>query len=157
GRPSGWDKTLKTDAGLRHAILHEFIADFANWDNAANPAYLKTARAMVKAAHGEEAPLVVDPFAGGGSIPLEALRVGCDAFGSDLNPLACAINRMMLDVMPRRGVEFADQIRVAGEEIKQQAKVALSKFYPEDPPDENGIIGRPLAYIWARTVRCEQP
>ena len=86
-----YQKMLATDNGLRHLLLHKFIADFANWDNAANAAYLKTARALVKAAHGDEAPLVVDPFAGGGSIPLEALRIGCDAFASDLNPVACLI------------------------------------------------------------------
>ena len=76
-----------TDTDLRVALLR-FIADFANWDNAAKPIYLEVSRALVKAAHGDEAPLVVDPFAGGGSIPLEALRVGCDAFASDLNPVA---------------------------------------------------------------------
>ena len=62
--------------------------DFANWDQAAQRTYLEVSRALVKAAHGEEPPLVVDPFAGGGSIPLEALRLGCEAFASDLNPVA---------------------------------------------------------------------
>ena len=57
---------------------------FANWDMAAHPTYLQVGRSLVRAAHGEEAPLVVDPFAGGGSIPLEALRLGCEAFASDL-------------------------------------------------------------------------
>ncbi len=76
---------------LRFALL-DFIADFANWDNSTVPAYLETSRALTQAAHealgGEPGtrPLVVDPFAGGGSIPLEALRVGADAFASDLNP-----------------------------------------------------------------------
>lgn len=66
---------------LRFALL-DFIADFANWDNATVPEYLETARALTQAAHealgGEPGtrPLVVDPFAGGGSIPLEALREG---------------------------------------------------------------------------------
>ena len=57
------------DEELRKALL-QFIADFANWDFAANRTYLDVSRALVKAAHGEEPPLVVDPFAGGGSIPL---------------------------------------------------------------------------------------
>ena len=51
-----------------------------------DPTYLEVGRGLVKAAHAEEPPLVVDPFAGGGSIPLEALRLGCEAFASDLNP-----------------------------------------------------------------------
>ena len=69
GRPARWDDQIKTDEGLRRVLL-TFIGDFANWDNAANRDYLATARGLVKAAHPEETPLVVDPFAGGGSIPL---------------------------------------------------------------------------------------
>lgn len=157
GRPGRWDDELKTDAGLRHAMLHEFIADFANWDNAANPAYLKTARALVKAAHGDEAPLVVDPFAGGGSIPLEALRIGCDAFASDLNPVACLINKVLLEDIPRHGPKLAEELRRFGAEIKKQTEKELAEFYPLDPPDKNGVIARPIAYLWARTVLCEQP
>jgi putative DNA methylase len=60
------------DLDLRKALL-SFIADFANWDNSANPVYRECGRGLVRAAHGKEPPLVVDPFAGGGSIPLEAL------------------------------------------------------------------------------------
>ena len=57
---------------------------FANSDMAANQTYLDVGRNLVRATHGE-APLVVDPFAGGGSVPLEALRLGCEAFASALN------------------------------------------------------------------------
>ena len=87
GRPARWNSTIRTDEGLRKILLR-FIA---NWDNSAKPEYLETSRGLVKAAHPEETPLVVDPFAGGGSIPLEALRVGCDTFASDLNSVACLI------------------------------------------------------------------
>jgi adenine-specific DNA methylase len=80
-----YNKVASDNAGLRSELL-KFIGDFSNWDNAAVPRYLEAGRGLVKAAHGDEAPLVVDPFAGGGSIPLEALRLGCDAFASDLNP-----------------------------------------------------------------------
>jgi putative DNA methylase len=79
-----------SDEELRTALLR-FIGEFGNWNHAASPTFLETGRALVKAAHPEETPLVVDPFAGGGSIPLEALRLGCDAFASDLNPVACLI------------------------------------------------------------------
>ena len=54
-RPGGWDEQVKTDEGLRRALL-KFIADFANWDNSANPDYVETGRALVKAAHPEETP-----------------------------------------------------------------------------------------------------
>jgi putative DNA methylase len=87
-----------SDEELRRALLL-FIGDFANWDLAANPTYLEAGRALVKAAHPDERPLVVDPFAGGGSIPLEALRLSCDAFASDLNPVACLILKTLLEVI----------------------------------------------------------
>ena len=82
-----------------------FIADFANWkDRCRSRTFLDVSRALVKAAHGEEPPLVVDPFSGGGSIPLEALRLGCEAFASDLNPVACLILKVMLEDIPRHGL-----------------------------------------------------
>ena len=139
------------DAGLRGALLR-FIADFANWDLAAHPDYLRAGRALVKAAHGGEAPLVVDPFAGGGSIPLEALRLGCEAFASDLNPVACLILKVMLEDIPRRGPGLADELRAAGAEIRDAAAKELADLYPADPDGAT-----PIAYLWARTVRCEAP
>lgn len=88
------------DPALRRALL-KFIGDFAAWELASDKQYLDAARALVRAAHPDETPLVVDPFAGGGSIPLEALRLGCDAFASDLNPVACLILKVMLEDIPR--------------------------------------------------------
>lgn len=140
-----------TDEDLRKALLR-FVADFANWDNATKSTYLDVSRALVKAAHGEEPPLVVDPFAGGGSIPLEALRVGCEAFASDLNPVACLILKVMLEDIPRHGPGLADELRRVGAEIKKQAAKELAEFYPKDPD-----VATPIAYLWARTVRCEAP
>ena len=140
-----------TDEDLRKALLR-FIADFANWDNAAQRTYLEVSRALVKAAHGDEPPLVVDPFAGGGSIPLEALRVGCEAFASDLNPVACMILKVMLEDIPRQGPKLASELRRVGETIGRQAEQELVDLYPRDPDG-----ARPAVYLWARTVRCEAP
>jgi adenine-specific DNA methylase len=140
-----------TDAELRKALL-KFIGDFANWDLSSNRTYLEVSRTLVKAAHGEEPPLVVDPFAGGGSIPLEALRLGCEAFASDLNPVACLILKVMLEDIPRLGPELADNLRRVGTEIARQAEQELADFYPKDPG-----AATPIAYLWARTVRCESP
>ena len=114
--------------------------------------YLEASRADGKAAHGDEPPLVVDPFAGGGSIPLEALRVGCEAFASDLNPVACLILKVMLEDIPRHGPALAEELRKVGAEIKTTAEKELAEFYPPDPDG-----ARPIAYLWARTVRCEAP
>ena len=150
-RPSRWDDELQSDDGLRQALL-SFIADFANWDNAAKPAYLATGRALVQAAHPEETPLVVDPFAGGGSIPLEALRLGCDAFASDLNPVACFILKTMLEDIPPTRAGAGRRTAARGAEIKAQAEKELAELYPKDPDGAT-----PIAYLWARTVRCESP
>jgi len=152
----GWNtprmnQQVKSEEGLRKAIL-TFIGDFANWDNAADTKYLTTARGLVKAAHPEETPLVVDPFAGGGSIPLEALRIGCEAFASDLNPVACLILKVMLEDIPRHGPELAKELRRVGKEIKEKAEKELAEFYPPDPDGAT-----PIAYLWARTVKCESP
>lgn len=150
-RPGRWDSEVRSDEGLRKVLL-EFIGDFANWDNAANAGYLACGRGLVKAAHPDETPLVVDPFAGGGAIPLEALRLGCDAFASDLNPVACLIQKVLLEDIPRHGPELAEEIRRVGAEIKAAAEKELAEFYPPDPDG-----ARPIAYLWARTVRCEAP
>jgi adenine-specific DNA methylase len=139
------------DLDLRRALL-KFIGDFANWDLAAHAVYLEVARGLVRAAHPEERPLVVDPFAGGGSIPLEALRLGCEAFASDLNPVACLILKVMLEDIPRHGPGLAEELRRVGAAIKEAAEKELADLYPPDPDG-----ARPIAYLWARTVRCEAP
>lgn len=142
---------------MRYALL-DFIADFANWDASTVPAYLETARALTQAAHealgGQPGtrPLVVDPFAGGGAIPLEALRVGADAFASDLNPVAVLLNKVVLEYIPKYGQQLADEVRKWGQWIKEQAEKELAEFYPPDPDGAT-----PIAYLWARTVTCEGP
>jgi adenine-specific DNA methylase len=149
--PQVLGRVRPADEDLRKALL-KFIADFANWDNAAQRTYLEVSRALVKAAHGEQPPLVVDPFAGGGSIPLEALRLECEAFASDLNPVACLILKVMLEDIPRHGPKLAEELRRVGAEIKRQTEKELADLYPKDPDGAT-----PIAYLWARTVRCESP
>lgn len=142
---------------LRRALL-DFIADFANWDNSRDQRYLETARALTQSAHLSlggapgTRPLVVDPFAGGGSIPLEALRVGADVFASDLNPVAVLLNKVVLEYIPKYGQQLADEVRKWGEWIRIEAEKELSQFYPKDPDGAT-----PIAYLWARTVTCEGP
>ncbi|MFP4102839.1 DUF1156 domain-containing protein, partial [Coleofasciculus sp.] len=142
---------------LRDRLL-DFIADFANWDNSTQPDYLETSRALTQAAHealgGIEGtkPLVVDPFAGGGAIPLEALRVGADAFASDLNPVAVLLNKVVLEYIPKYGQQLADEVRKWGQWVKEEAEKELAKFYPKDPDGAT-----PIAYLWARTITCEGP
>lgn len=151
GRPIGWKETIASDLGLRKIIL-EFIAGFSNWNKAADPNYLNVSRELVKAAYDDEVPLVVDPFAGGGSIPVEALRIGCEVFASDLNPVACMILKVMLRDSPYHGQELAEELRNLGAEIKQRAERDFVDLYPV-----NSDESMPIAYLWARTVRCESP
>lgn len=142
---------------LRGALL-DFIADFSNWDNSTVKEYLATSRALTQAAHealGGHAgtrPLVADPFAGGGAIPLEALRVGADAFASDLNPIPVLLNKVVLEYIPKYGQRLADEVSKWGQWIKAEAEKELAKFYPKDADGAT-----PIAYLWVRTIQCEGP
>ena len=148
---------LFDDVGELRGALLDFIADFANWDNSTVREYLDTSRALTQAAHealsgaSGTRPLVVDPFAGGGSIPLEALRVGADVFASDLNPIPVLLNKVVLEYIPKYGHRLAEHVREVGTAIKDLAECELGKFYPGS--DE----GTPIAYFWARTVLSEAP
>jgi putative DNA methylase len=151
------ENLLNDNIELRKALL-DFIADFSNWKNSTKKEYLKASRALTKAAHETHGnilgtkPLVVDPFAGGGAIPLEALRVGADAFASDLNPVASLINKVLLEFLPKYGERLVSKIDKWGHWVKDKADKELNKFYPKDPDD-----GIPIAFLWARTVICEGP
>jgi len=161
---------------LRKALL-DFIADFANWDNSTSAEYLAVARTLTVAAYDAlegnntftlphsigvkslndaikdaSRPLLVDPFAGGGALPLEGLRCGAEAFASDLNPVAVLLNKVLLEYIPKYGQRLADEVQNWGKWIKEQAKEELSEFYPKD---EDGAT--PIAYLWARTITCEGP
>jgi adenine-specific DNA methylase len=148
---------LTNNEEVRYALL-DFIADFANWDNSNQKEYLEISRALTQAAHEAlggppgTRPLVVDPFAGGGSIPLEALRVGADTFASDLNPVSVLLNKVMLEYIPRYGQRLVDGVRKWGEWIKNEGEKELSPLYPRD---SDGT--KPIAYLWARTIQCEGP
>ncbi|WP_038382718.1 DUF1156 domain-containing protein [Bradyrhizobium elkanii] len=148
---------LDDNEKLRAALL-DFIADFSDWDNAIDSAYLETSRIVTEAAHQAlgglpgTRPLVVDPFAGGGSIPLEALRVGADAFASDLNPVPVLLNKVILEYIPRYGQRLADEVRRWGEWVKCEAEKDLAQFYPKDTDSST-----PIAYLWARTILSEAP
>ena len=140
-----------SDESLKRALLR-FIGDFADHKFATDHTYLDAGRALVAAAHGKNVAVVVDPFAGGGSIPLEALRVGCEAFASDLNPVACLILKVMLEEIPRHGPGLATKLAEAADEVREALKHELDNYHPED---QGGAV--PIAYLWARTVRCDAP
>ncbi|GAP68723.1 adenine-specific DNA methylase, contains a Zn-ribbon domain [Bacteroidales bacterium 6E] len=179
------DKKHVENKTFLRTLLLDFIADFSNWDNSFNPKFLQTSRDLTYSAHiahgGQTGtkPLVVDPFAGGGSIPLEGLRVGAESFASDLNPLPVLINKVQLEYIPKYGRQLADEVLKWGQWVKEQSEKELNKFYPslKNPTEELytpkpidiikkgnqhwGIVKIskeiPIAYLWARTVKCEGP
>ena len=145
----GWD--LSEPVALRQALLG-FIANFAAWENSNKQFFVETARRLVAAAHPDGRPLVVDPFAGIGSIPFEALRIGADAFAGDLNPVAVLLDKVALEYLPTYGLRLAEAVRKWGEWVRARAIEELRPFYPLEPDGSE-----PLAYLWARTIRCEGP
>lgn len=144
-------RDLCDPVSLRKALL-EFIGHFAAWENSTNRTFVDTARRLVRAAHPDSPPLVVDPFAGMGSIPFEALRIGADAFAGDLNPVAVLLNKVALEYLPTYGSRLAEAVRKWGQWVRERADEELNEFYPKE---QDGSV--PLAYIWARTIRCEGP
>jgi adenine-specific DNA methylase len=147
---------LKIEKELQAALL-EFIADFANWDNSTEGAYLETARKITEAAHQfvggglGPSPLVIDPFAGGGAIPLECVRIGADAFASDLNPLPILLNKMALEFIPRYRQQLPEQLGRWGKVVCERLRSKLGDFYKVGDSDEA------VAFIWGRTIVSDAP
>jgi putative DNA methylase len=175
-RGSGKKATAQAEADHRHRFwseiarsgvsspelaregLLEFVAWASGWEQSRMSTMHETATALTRVAHEatggfpDTRPLVVDPFAGGGAIPLEALRAGADTFASDLNPVAVLLNKVLLEHVPRHGRELADEVRRWGERLQRDARDVLARFYPEV---DDGAM--PIAYLWARTVTCQGP
>jgi adenine-specific DNA methylase len=80
------------------------------------------------------------------------LRVGADSFGSDLNPIAVLLNKVVIEYIPKYGRRLANEVQRWGDWVKREAQNDLADYYPPDP---DGAI--PIAYLWARTVQCEGP
>jgi hypothetical protein len=144
-------RELSDPLTLRRVLL-DFIGHFAGWKRAHDQVFVETARRLVAAAHPDGPPLVVDPFAGIGSIPFEALRIGADAYAGDLNPVAVLLDKVALEYLPTYGLRLAEAVRKWGEWVRARATDELRHFYPLEPDGSE-----PLAYLWARTIRCEGP
>lgn len=141
----------------------EFFTALCQWG--APDAAIRRARDEVLQANGGMAPKVVDTFAGGGAIPLEASRLGCEVTAIELNPVAHLIERAMLEY-PQKYPGLADDVRRWGKSWADKAWEQLADMYPVVPDDGDGgedlfgvtVKGRiPLAYLWTRTVRCPNP
>jgi len=143
------------DPDCLRLMLLDFIADFSDWDRSCDSFYLDTARQLTRAAshtlYGDpdRKPLVLDPFAGGGAIPLEALRCGADAFASDSNDIPVFLNKVMLEQLTDASDEFLSKFECWAAELRSNVQKRLDVFMPSRG------AAKPFAYFWARKVRCE--
>jgi putative DNA methylase len=160
--------------------LFGLIEDLVQWENSNNEEVLSRAREEIKKSVGEELPVVYDPFAGGGTIPLEAQRLGLEAHASDLNPVAVLINKAMIEipfrfagkppVHPeeesrlhneawRSAAGLAEDVRYYGQWMRDEAFKRIGYLYPKVdlPQDMGGGKATVIAWLWARTVPSPDP
>lgn len=171
-RPEEFPTVEEQDA--ERARLHELMSRLIVWENSADKALMDQARAEIRRSNDGTVPAVVDPFAGGGSIPLEAQRLGCCAEASDLNPLAVLINKALIEIPSRfrggapvhpgiaeqpgyQGAEgLAEDIRHYGTEMRNEAEQRIGHLYPKVKVP-GGTEHTVVAWKWARTVTSPNP
>ena len=90
---------------------HNFVSDLAKWENALKPLWIRQAKEDILESHGQIPPKVLDPFGGGGSIPLEAQRLGCETYSCDLNPVALLIQKCTLEYPQKYGQRLYDDVK----------------------------------------------
>ena len=160
--------------------LFGIIERLVQWKNINNKELFDEAYAEIKKYCGDEVPTLLDPFAGGGTIPAEAQRLGLKAIATDLNPVAVMINKATIEIpseftnMPpinpndrsaMLGAEFdwhgaqglAADVKYYGELLKQKAFDEIGHLYPKIKNPETGEDATVIAWIWARTLKCPNP
>ena len=160
--------------------LFRILEDLVVWENSNNEQVLEAAKTEIMKSTGGNPPELLDPFAGGGAIPLEAQRLGLKAHAHDLNPVAVMINKAMIEIPPRfsgmapvnpdvrtskmsqawsRAQGLAEDVRYYGEWMKQEAYKRIGHLYPKVkvPREQGGGEATVIAWIWARTVKCPNP
>lgn len=161
--------------------LHEIIRQLVKWENINNETLLREAHEEILKSNGGKPPVILDPFAGGGSIPLEAQRLGLEAQASDLNPVAVLINKALIEIPPKFAGQppvfpgaaegklgpwpgetgLAEDVRRYGAWMRGQAVKRIGHIYPDativDEKTKQRISATTIAWIWARTVTCSNP
>ncbi|MEV0950874.1 DUF1156 domain-containing protein [Promicromonospora sp. NPDC050249] len=161
--------------------LHGIIRRLVKWENINNEELLRTAHEEILKSTGGNPPAILDPFAGGGTIPLEAQRLGLEAHASDLNPVAVLINKALIEIPPKfagrppvfpdaadsrlgdwpRATGLAEDVRRYGAWMREQAKERIGDLYPDatvvDEKTKRKIEATTIAWIWARTITCPNP
>lgn len=161
--------------------LFGILTCLVKWENSNDEGILAEAKAEIMKSTDNNPPALLDPFAGGGAIPLEAQRLGLEAHAHDLNPVAVMINKAMIEIPPKfanmrpvnpesRGhlggsaapkgaAGLAEDVRYYGEWMKQEAYKRIGHLYPKVkvPQTQGGGEATVIAWIWARTVKCPNP
>lgn len=155
--------------------LFGLIERMVDWDNLGDEALFDAVRAEILRSTDGNPPAILDPFAGGGTIPLEAQRLGLEAHASDLNPVAVLINKALIEIPPMfagrppvfpdaagqrnswpKATGLAEDVRRYGEWMRDEAERRIGHLYPKATlPD--GSKATAIAWIWARTVTCPNP
>ena len=153
--------TLLPDPGdpVRRKEILRLIAEASPFEASVREDKIRPLRELLAEAYPDGPPKVLDCFAGGGAIPLEALRLGCDVTAVDLNPVAHLIEKCVLEYPQRygqpddlgRNTLAEDFVYWAGW-VRKRVEPKLAKVFPAD---ERGH--RPAVYFWARTMRCPNP
>lgn len=158
--------------------LFDILTRLVKWENSNDEGILAEAKAEIMKSTNNNPPALLDPFAGGGAIPLEAQRLGLEAHAHDLNPVAVMINKAMIEIPPkfagrspvnpeaqRQGAAnqgwkgaagLAEDVRYYGEWMKQEACKRIGHLYPKAKL-EDGSEATVIAWIWARTLKCPNP
>ncbi len=161
--------------------LFGILEKLVKWENSTDPEVLAAAKAEILRSTNNNPPALLDPFAGGGAIPLEAQRLGLEAHAHDLNPVAVMINKAMIEIPPRfagqapvnsdsrtlldgaagwQGAQgLAADVQYYGEWMKREAFRRIGHLYPKVkvPHALGGGEATVIAWIWARTVKCPNP
>jgi putative DNA methylase len=154
--------------------LHGIISRLVIWENIQDQKLLEEAYAEILKSTNESPPAILDPFAGGGSIPLEAQRLGLEANASDLNPVAVLINKALIElpskwagsppVFPGAADErlswpsangLATDVRLYGMWMRDTAQKRIGHLYPK--VKISGVDATVIAWIWTHTVTCPNP
>jgi putative DNA methylase len=155
--------------------LFDILERLVPWDASINERVLAEARIEIERSCDGKLPKILDPFGGGGAIPLEALRLGLPTYSGDLNPVAVLIQRAMLEIPSRfagrppvnaeaRALQtlwegargLAADVDAYGGWLQAEAKRRIGEFYP-DVSQPDGSKATPIAWIWARTVKSPDP
>ena len=138
------------------------------------PKVVTQARDRILNQHGGEVPKILDMFAGGGAIPLEAARLGCESHAIDYNPVAHLIELCTLVYPQTYGPSLADDFQRWSQVVLDRMRLELRDFYPpvqipetKEVLTQTNLFGgskqqvscgaEPVAYIWVRTVPCRRP